>query len=66
MFPYFLKWVESKDHGQGGSTWVNDHVETFVNIAAPLMGVPKAVTSLLSGIYICVCIYMISYLSDNR
>ncbi|ORE11300.1 LACT-domain-containing protein [Rhizopus microsporus var. microsporus] len=49
MFPYFLKWVESKDHGQGGSTWVNDHVETFVNIAAPLMGVPKAVTSLLSG-----------------
>lgn len=52
MFPYFLKWVESKDHGKGGSTWVNDHVETFVNIAAPLMGVPKAVTSLLSGIYI--------------
>lgn len=49
MFPYFLKWVESKDHGQGGSRWVNDHIESFINIGAPLLGVPKAITSLLSG-----------------
>ncbi|KAG1141185.1 hypothetical protein G6F37_002798 [Rhizopus arrhizus] len=49
MFPYFLKWVESKEHGQGGPKWVDEHIESFVNIAAPLMGVPKAVTSLLSG-----------------
>ncbi|OBZ89829.1 Phospholipid:diacylglycerol acyltransferase [Choanephora cucurbitarum] len=49
MFPYFLKWVESEQGGQGGPNWVNDHIESFVNIAGPLMGVPKAVTSLLSG-----------------
>lgn len=49
MFPYFLKWVESKGHGQGGQKWVDEHIESFVNIAAPLVGVPKAVTSLLSG-----------------
>lgn len=49
MFPYFLKWVESKDHGQGGSRWVNDHIESFINIGAPLLDVPKAITSLLSG-----------------
>ncbi|KAI7899151.1 Lecithin:cholesterol acyltransferase-domain-containing protein [Cokeromyces recurvatus] len=49
MFPYFLKWVESDQGGKGGPNWVNDHIESFVNIAGPLMGVPKAVTSLLSG-----------------
>lgn len=49
MFPYFLKWVESSNGGNGGKKWVNNHIESFVNIAGPLMGVPKAVTSLLSG-----------------
>lgn len=49
MFPYFLKWVESQQGGQGGPKWVDEHIESFVNIAGPLMGVPKAVTSLLSG-----------------
>jgi phospholipid:diacylglycerol acyltransferase len=49
MFPYFLKWVESEQGGQGGSKWVDEHIESFVNIAGPMMGVPKALTSLLSG-----------------
>ncbi|RCI05421.1 hypothetical protein CU098_008003 [Rhizopus stolonifer] len=49
MFPYFLKWVESKDHGKGGEGWADNHIESFVSIAAPLMGVPKAYTALLSG-----------------
>ncbi|KAG2197988.1 hypothetical protein INT46_002394 [Mucor plumbeus] len=49
MFPYFLKWVESKQGGDGGPNWTNDHIESFVNIAGPLLGVPKAVTSLISG-----------------
>ncbi|KAI9477974.1 MAG: Lecithin:cholesterol acyltransferase-domain-containing protein [Benjaminiella poitrasii] len=49
MFPYFLKWVESEQGGKGGPNWVNEHIESFVNIAGPLMGVPKAVTSLISG-----------------
>ncbi|KAI8638539.1 Lecithin:cholesterol acyltransferase-domain-containing protein [Parasitella parasitica] len=49
MFPYFLKWAESKQGGNGGPHWTNDHIESFVNIAGPLLGVPKAVTSLISG-----------------
>ncbi|KAI9330807.1 Lecithin:cholesterol acyltransferase-domain-containing protein [Pilaira anomala] len=49
MFPYFLKWVESEKGGAGGKQWVNNYIESFVNIGGPLMGVPKAVTSLLSG-----------------
>lgn len=49
MFPYFLKWVESDQGGHGGPQWVNNHIESFVDIAGPLLGVPKAVTSLISG-----------------
>lgn len=49
MFPYFLKWVENEQGGNGGPHWVHNHIESFVNIAGPLVGVPKAVTSLLSG-----------------
>lgn len=49
MFPYFLKWVESSKGGDGGKRWVNDNIESFVNIGGPLMGVPKAVTSMMSG-----------------
>lgn len=49
MFPYFLKWVESDQGGKGGPNWVNDHIESFVNIGGPLLGVPKAITSMISG-----------------
>lgn len=45
---YFMKWVESKNNGfQSG--WVNEHLHAVVSIAAPYLGVPKAVTSFLSG-----------------
>ncbi|CAG8436445.1 3837_t:CDS:10 [Diversispora eburnea] len=46
---YFFKWVESPLGGNGGSSWVNDHVESFVNIGGPLLGLPKALSALLSG-----------------
>ncbi|KAI8052830.1 Lecithin:cholesterol acyltransferase-domain-containing protein [Syncephalis plumigaleata] len=46
---YFLKWVESSLGGNGGPTWVNDHIHTFVNLAGPLLGLPKTVASVLSG-----------------
>ena len=46
---YFLKWVESPLGGEGGPNWVNEHIETFVNIGGPLLGVPKALSALLSG-----------------
>eukprot|EP01087_Luapelamoeba_hula_P011750 TRINITY_DN3236_c0_g1_i1.p1 TRINITY_DN3236_c0_g1~~TRINITY_DN3236_c0_g1_i1.p1 ORF type:complete len:763 (-),score=116.08 TRINITY_DN3236_c0_g1_i1:52-2340(-) len=52
VFLYFLSWVERPLDvfgGGGGQGWVNKHIHAFVNIAGPLLGVPKAVPSLLSG-----------------
>lgn len=48
---HFLKWVEAPDGlgGGGGDAWVETHIESLVNIAGTLLGVPKAVSSLLSG-----------------
>jgi phospholipid:diacylglycerol acyltransferase len=49
---FFFKWVttsESKGGGGGGKDWVDKHIHSFVNIAGPVLGVPKAVTALLSG-----------------
>ncbi|QSL64502.1 hypothetical protein MERGE_001803 [Pneumocystis wakefieldiae] len=46
---WFLKWVEADGYGNGGKSWVNDHIEAFINISGSLLGTPKAVTALLSG-----------------
>lgn len=48
---YFLKWVEAygKDFGNGGPKWVNNYVESVVDISGSVLGTPKAVTSLISG-----------------
>ncbi len=49
---YFFKWVttdESEGGGGGGADWVDKHVHAFVNVAGPLLGVPKAASALLSG-----------------
>ena len=49
VFFYFMSWVQSEKGGNGGKSWVNDHIHSFVNIAGPLLGVPKAFSSLLSA-----------------
>lgn len=48
---YFLKWAEGEGphFGNGGKTWVNDHIEAFVDISGSVLGTPKAITALLSG-----------------
>lgn len=48
---YFLKWVEAQGDtfGNGGSNWVNDHIEAFVDISGSTLGAPKAIVALLSG-----------------
>jgi hypothetical protein len=46
---YFMKWVEDKHHGKGGPHWVDTHIEHFVNIGGPMLGVAKAATALVSG-----------------
>ncbi|GAA98429.1 uncharacterized protein L969DRAFT_17065 [Mixia osmundae IAM 14324] len=46
---YFLKWVEAEGYGNGGDKWVEDHIAAFVNVAGTMLGVPKAMSALLSG-----------------
>ena len=42
---YFLKWVERKR----GSSWIDEHLEAFVNLSGTLLGVPKAMPALMTG-----------------
>jgi phospholipid:diacylglycerol acyltransferase len=49
---FFLNWVETSKRGGGGgggSRWVNKHIAANICIAAPYLGVPKALPVLLSG-----------------
>lgn len=46
---YFLKWVEAEGYGNGGRSWVNDHVKAFVDISGSMLGTPKTLVALLSG-----------------
>ncbi|GAA6018214.1 hypothetical protein JCM11491_005636 [Sporobolomyces phaffii] len=46
---WFFKWVESPQYGNGGPDWVDKHVSDWVNIAGTLLGVPKAMSALVSG-----------------
>ena len=40
-----MRWAENKEPG-----WCDKHIEAYVNIAGPVLGVPKAVSACLSGI----------------
>ncbi|GAA6053369.1 hypothetical protein JCM3770_004134 [Rhodotorula araucariae] len=46
---WFFKWVEAPEFGNGGPDWVEKHVSDWVNVAGTLLGVPKAMSALLSG-----------------
>jgi phospholipid:diacylglycerol acyltransferase len=53
---YFQKWVEanpkeSRDGigGGGSNIWMDTHIEAFINLAGPLLGAPKSVSTILSG-----------------
>lgn len=39
-----MRWAENEESG-----WCNKHVEAYLNIAGPVLGVPKAVSACLSG-----------------
>jgi phospholipid:diacylglycerol acyltransferase len=52
LMTYFFSWVtnsERKGGGGGGRRWVEKHVHALINIAGPMLGVPKSVPSILSG-----------------
>ncbi|KIV82333.1 hypothetical protein PV11_04452 [Exophiala sideris] len=46
---YFMKWVEHKDHGKGGKKWVNDHIDSWINISGCMLGTAKDIPAVLSG-----------------
>lgn len=46
---YFLKWVEADGYGNGGRSWVDTHVEAFIDVSGSSLGTPKAIVALLSG-----------------
>ena len=52
MMIYFLQWVinpVNNGGGGGGKDWVSKHIKSHINIAGPLLGTPKALTSIFSG-----------------
>jgi phospholipid:diacylglycerol acyltransferase len=49
VFLYFMKWVEHKDYGGGGPSWVNDHIEAWINISGCMLGAAKGIPAVLSG-----------------
>ena len=46
---YFFHWVEAPEYGNGGSTWVDDHIEAWINISGCMLGALKDVPAVLSG-----------------
>ena len=46
---YFFKWVEHKNHGGGGPSWVDDHIESWINISGSMLGAAKDIPAVLSG-----------------
>ena len=46
---FFLQWVEAKGHGNGGPSWVNNHIEAWINISGCMLGALKDLPAVLSG-----------------
>lgn len=52
LMTYFFAWVttsKSMGGGGGGHLWVEHHIHSLINIAGPMLGVPKAIPSIMSG-----------------
>ncbi|KAI8868810.1 LACT-domain-containing protein [Ramicandelaber brevisporus] len=52
VWHHFMSWVSAPiEVGGGGApeSWVDDHIEAVVNIGGPMLGVVKAMSSLVSG-----------------
>lgn len=46
---YFFHWVETEGYGNGGPSWVNDHIDSWINISGCMLGALKGVPAVLSG-----------------
>ncbi|KAK5131567.1 hypothetical protein LTR08_000822 [Meristemomyces frigidus] len=48
---YFYHWVEASGpgYGNGGPTWVNEHIDSWINISGCMLGALKDLPAVLSG-----------------
>eukprot|EP00467_Chlorarachnion_reptans_P019151 CAMPEP_0114524524 /NCGR_PEP_ID=MMETSP0109-20121206/21905_1 /TAXON_ID=29199 /ORGANISM="Chlorarachnion reptans, Strain CCCM449" /LENGTH=654 /DNA_ID=CAMNT_0001705981 /DNA_START=200 /DNA_END=2168 /DNA_ORIENTATION=- len=45
VFFYFMHWVEAQEKG-----WMDRHIESFAAVGVPFVGIPSALTRLLTGV----------------
>lgn len=45
VFRAFMQWADSVDE-----SWVEKHIKTYINLAGPVLGVPKSIPAFLSGL----------------
>ncbi|KAK5070529.1 phospholipid:diacylglycerol acyltransferase [Lithohypha guttulata] len=46
---YFMKWAEHKDYGGGGPNWVEDNIDSWINVSGCMLGAVKDIPAVLSG-----------------
>ena len=46
---YFFHWVEAEGYGNGGPSWVDDHVDGWINISGCMLGALKDLPAVVSG-----------------
>ena len=46
---YFLHWVEAEGYGNGGTDWVDKHIDSWINISGCMLGAAKDLPAVLSG-----------------
>ncbi|CAO2654454.1 Nn.00g111870.m01.CDS01 [Neocucurbitaria sp. VM-36] len=46
---YFMHWVEAEGYGNGGPHWVDEHIESWINISGCMLGALKDLPAVLSG-----------------
>jgi phospholipid:diacylglycerol acyltransferase len=46
---YFFHWVASKSGGEGGDDWVENNIESWINISGCMLGALKGLPAVLSG-----------------
>lgn len=46
---YFFHWVAAESGGGGGDSWVDDHIDSWINISGCMLGALKGLPAVLSG-----------------